>query len=513
MVSSEYPHTPGSFASATYALEQFSDAFDRHTSPSNLPACVEVVIGWLKEMYCSIGMEMLPAAQARKAHFQGWKFITQPRFLPELNALANSTCTCISMNGSSQVKYSDYWHHLGRESWLQHSWKPASAPSPYHISPNDAFEKPFWYMMTLCTTPLNFVLVNPTTRRRMERPHRLRQRRDWPRSISDLLPHGPEDTFRAFTMWFYLKPDQPTRRSIDNALHGLFAACRSQISTFAMDSEALRRGIHMERRDIIKHIPSERHKALPHRLFWASFDRVITQSTELLHLLLFKIFDETQTINFLENRPGPEVFFETCKRGMSAWSLLNDMRQEGSLPETEEDLLAHQNAELVGLLLVYFPRLRKAELSLSFRDTVEKYTPRWHIPSEVLWFRLRRLILVQWRREHCAAPGCRRTSVDCGHLSFCGGCGIVRYCSRRCQKTSWKHIAAPHRLVCSSYRDLYKGLKLGPKMNEEEHGTLRTPPIPDRLFMPFGKVLLDHEQARTQWEMDSAPECKFRYQA
>jgi hypothetical protein len=461
------------------------------------------------EMYGSVHMEELPAAQARKAHSLGWKFITQPRFPPELDALVNSTCTCTSVTGSPHVKYAKYWHRLGQASWLVHSWKPGSAPSPYHVSPDDASEKPFWHMMTLCMTPLNYALSNSTARRSLERPHRLRQRCEWPRSLSDLLPHGPEDSFRALIMWFHLKPDQPTRRSMDIALHGLLAICGSQISTFAMDSEALRVGIHMERRAMIQYVPSERNKAPAHHLFWASFDRVITQCTELLHQLLFKLFDETQTINFLENKPGPEVFFETCTQGMVAWGLLDRMRLEGSLPKTEEDLLAHQNAELAGLLLLYFPRLRKVELPHRFRNAIEKYTPRWHISSEVLWFRLRRLILVQWRREHCAAPGCRRTSVDCGHLSFCGGCGIIRYCSRRCQKASWKHVAAPHRSVCSSYRDLFKGLKLGPKMNEEEHGTLKEPPTPESLFVTFGEALLYHEQARTKWEMSFTPDCKF----
>lgn len=50
----------------------------------------------------------------------------------------------------------------------------------------------------------------------------------------------------------------------------------------------------------------------------------------------------------------------------------------------------------------------------------------------------------------CAAPGCGRHEHEVGKcLHRCAVCGVVRYCSRECQKLHWKAERRPHRAVCS----------------------------------------------------------------
>lgn len=51
----------------------------------------------------------------------------------------------------------------------------------------------------------------------------------------------------------------------------------------------------------------------------------------------------------------------------------------------------------------------------------------------------------------CGNPKCAATKLSRGGWSMrvCSGCQCVCFCSRACQKSAWKHAAAPHREVCS----------------------------------------------------------------
>jgi hypothetical protein len=192
---------------------------------------------------------------------------------------------------------------------------------------------------------------------------------------------------------------------------------------------------------------------------------------------------------------------------------MDRMRQKRVLLRLEagEDLLVYQNAEVTGILMLYFPHLRNAALSPSADRFVNIYTPPWDDPSETLWFRLRRVIMFILGREHCANPGCRRTAIDGAHLSYCGGCGTIRYCSSGCQKASWRHNAAPHRSVCARYPELMRMHGLDPYGGEDAAGVLgrmRKPPVLFRTLLASAEMVVDHEQARTKWEMSFAPGCE-----
>ncbi|TFY57639.1 hypothetical protein EVJ58_g6906 [Rhodofomes roseus] len=55
----------------------------------------------------------------------------------------------------------------------------------------------------------------------------------------------------------------------------------------------------------------------------------------------------------------------------------------------------------------------------------------------------------------CSAPECHETFVTVGRrLARCAGCGLLRFCSRACQKKAWKHAKLPHKAVCKKLRVL-----------------------------------------------------------
>ncbi|KAH9914150.1 uncharacterized protein B0H18DRAFT_1125815 [Fomitopsis serialis] len=57
--------------------------------------------------------------------------------------------------------------------------------------------------------------------------------------------------------------------------------------------------------------------------------------------------------------------------------------------------------------------------------------------------------------RHCCAPECRETFATAKRtFSRCAGCGVLRYCSRECQRSAWKHATFPHKNVCTKLRVL-----------------------------------------------------------
>ncbi|EPS96660.1 hypothetical protein FOMPIDRAFT_1053028 [Fomitopsis schrenkii] len=57
--------------------------------------------------------------------------------------------------------------------------------------------------------------------------------------------------------------------------------------------------------------------------------------------------------------------------------------------------------------------------------------------------------------RHCCAPECQETFGSAKRqFAQCAGCGVLRYCSRECQRTAWKYDSLPHKDVCTKLRVL-----------------------------------------------------------
>jgi hypothetical protein len=87
------------------------------------------------------------------------------------------------------------------------------------------------------------------------------------------------------------------------------------------------------------------------------------------------------------------------------------------------------------------------------------YRSRTNDPHGVVWLRFLQIHMTSLEhQQRCRRPGC--PTISCNRkkvyrkVSYCGGCRLVVYCSRQCQKLAWGYPTAPHREVCSDLRHI-----------------------------------------------------------
>ncbi|KAH9835657.1 uncharacterized protein C8Q71DRAFT_89855 [Rhodofomes roseus] len=74
------------------------------------------------------------------------------------------------------------------------------------------------------------------------------------------------------------------------------------------------------------------------------------------------------------------------------------------------------------------------------------------------------------RLRHCCAPECNETFATAGRpFSRCAGCGVLRYCSRECQKSAWRNTRTPHKDVCPKLRVVRERTKLPREPRVPDH--------------------------------------------
>jgi hypothetical protein len=57
--------------------------------------------------------------------------------------------------------------------------------------------------------------------------------------------------------------------------------------------------------------------------------------------------------------------------------------------------------------------------------------------------------------QFCFAAGCTESAQSSGRVYMrCGGCGIVAYSSKQCQKRAWGDKQLPHRLICKKMKGI-----------------------------------------------------------
>jgi hypothetical protein len=97
-----------------------------------------------------------------------------------------------------------------------------------------------------------------------------------------------------------------------------------------------------------------------------------------------------------------------------------------------------------------------------------------------LWIRLGRILDSLEKAQQCCAHDC--LSLISEHpLKLYTGCGLARYCSRRCQQRAWRHSTIPHHDVCSELARLCADMDIS-KINI-------TAELQKRMLMPGGEAL------------------------
>ncbi|KAJ7689588.1 hypothetical protein B0H17DRAFT_634429 [Mycena rosella] len=61
-------------------------------------------------------------------------------------------------------------------------------------------------------------------------------------------------------------------------------------------------------------------------------------------------------------------------------------------------------------------------------------------------------------RNQCMHLGCNAPMV--ARLAVCVRCGVLRYCTRECQRAAWNNLLAPHKVLCDMVCELRAGLHM-----------------------------------------------------
>jgi hypothetical protein len=190
----------------------------------------------------------LVARRARRAAYdvqsQCFAWITQPRSRAELDALVNTECACTA----------------------------AERKSPFHVRVQTQFQKiltehlfeqqPFSFLVEIFLWAMSLFLEAPEVR-----PLQMKQldrRARWPSSISDMLPHGAEDTTRSLIYLLELDLNTGARNKVMYALDMVMIAFHPLVMPIIVTSRTLiMKGIIAGIHDDMDRVTSAGHSIKP----------------------------------------------------------------------------------------------------------------------------------------------------------------------------------------------------------------------------------------------------------
>jgi hypothetical protein len=365
------------------------------------------------------------ARRARRAAYDvqsrcvAW--ITQPRGRAELDALVNRECTCTAAERKS------IWH--------------ARVQTQFQKILNDhVFEqRPFFFLVEIFLWPMARFLEGPEGR-----PLRMKQlgrRTRWPSSISDMLPHGAEDTTRSLIYLLELDLNAGARDKVMYALDMLMVVFHPLVMPTIVTSRTLiMKGVIAGIHDDMDHVTSAGRNIKP-----GDVRNVYESQFTLLRVVTELVSNATHVQRKTFHEQAPAELLIAYDRATKLFPLLqantSHLRPEHAIPQlAQPDPFFHRFKTIGGKLLNDVPAawdiLPQLEAENSFRDAAMS------VP-EALWLRFIHTIHILDVGQHCMAPGCTETALT-NSLKHCGGCQRVRYCSHACQKAAWRH----HRTIC-----------------------------------------------------------------
>jgi hypothetical protein len=404
---------------AGVARELLSKVLRDMDDPNRGFTCMFAFIGHLAELLQA--SEANPSAwrermdQYRTAAF---RWLTAPRSSRQQQNLVNASCRC-----SAQLRNSDPAHVYGQAALAR--------------------DKPFMAVLKIIIRTLIPALEDKISPGGV-RIHRIGERRSWPRALQQLLPHGTENTIRAFIAWFrvvtsdrfagflgvfhlFLTYTYPltipyvvTSRAlmVYGVLGSINSACRltkehptdmflqqSNLEVLALSGRIMSNVTLLWSSEVERRVFTE-HSAIQ---LLVAYDRAIDACRFMSHLNL--------------SEQGPD-----CQVVMSQFKLL------GSAVIQDFNLLSSQDFQRAGL----------SPLKVVQRFMQDASTP---------WKEMIRTLHQNARAQVCASPDCRTTYAAPCTFKYCGGCRRAVYCSRKCQKRAWTHPVAPHGDVCALLKE------------------------------------------------------------
>jgi hypothetical protein len=365
-------------------------------------------------------------------------WVTEPRTSEQMQGLLDQRCYC---------------------EYLPHKYER----TPEHKLGYDCMEQcrltdsPGLQLVSFCLRAFQTILgTDPKLALRLEL---LSKRRRWPRTLNELLPHGPEATFNGLLHWMDVSPDIDFDCKIFQCIDIIFRVAHTIIAPIATRSPALAKHINSFMRRIFNEWsmsskrPDEKQYLTAIRGLWlvsTVMESLYEYSPEPV-VARFVTFEADDLLTSCAN--GYELALTAQKRGLDDASeeLLSSM---GIDKEVCTEIPA-RFARFAGRVLDATPGMLNdalyAGLPPRTRKDFDYYpldTPTIPKPAADCW-RLKRMFMFFNIDERCQRVGCQRTCADTGRpMRACSGCRRLRYCSRSCQKRAWTEPWVAHRDLC-----------------------------------------------------------------
>ncbi|KZW01891.1 hypothetical protein EXIGLDRAFT_760490 [Exidia glandulosa HHB12029] len=260
----------------------------------------------------------------------------------------------------------------------------------------------------------------------------------WPRLIEDIIPRGPRESLAVLLFW--LNRSGSYKHWVPLTAFGpffctVFEVCRLEfISELeADDMRTLFIDMICQQLDLAASILRE--KSCPHI---PAHLRMGTTSAVLRTVCIGAGIRHSTYRAIVE---GSQL------RLLESLTAAADSVDARSFPGIKEQLVSLQ----MGIHLTMGPTHQVPQPIVDFYASMHK--PLQEDVRLDLYFRLRAID----NDVACNAPDCRTHTrkTPTGKLQRCGGCRLLKYCTRECQKRHWNLYTAPHRWACLKLKELF----------------------------------------------------------
>jgi hypothetical protein len=315
----------------------------------------------------------------------------------------------------------------------------------------------------------------------------------WPTKIEQVLPWGPEDTTRGLLGWFIsgLGPYFPVHllRMTDKYLYfthpktiGYLLTSRAFVPGAVLGGLTQARTIY-RKNDI-------RDKSLNDFII---FGTVLTTSVRLIFRVVRERINETQRKALLQAYSTQLIVVYD-----QLLVIRDEIGSRSNMPTVVNESFVQLDF-MGGLLLTDFPDMSVPSLLV--------FLPGSQFPQTV-WQRFILALQCTTWSYRCASPHCLNTDADVPALRTCGQCRRVSYCSRQCQRRSWSHPVAPHRLICAKLRQICEAYGV-PRRNPRDlinvHVNVTPRNYDEHLSITIG--IVDALSAQTKYELETSRTC------
>jgi hypothetical protein len=434
--------------------------------------CPYYVLGWQQRMHADeklidhygFGWTRGSRRHLDQVWILGFKWLSMPRTTAEIRTLVSLRCQCTPEDSSDSV------HQAGAQALAQ----DAALGQPI-------VSQPFCVVAKFWLKPLKYLRLKYKSHRRVTKLYKIVDREDWPSSIQDVLPHGPDDTIRGLLQWFRADLDLNTIAIFCESVNRLLDLCAPYIlpSLIAcwpfcvrlvacMDS-----AISFRRSD--EFLETENHAEA---CFYS-----LRASSRLLADIVLEYANRTQRDFFMKPRAE-----NIRQKIISSMDLLDEFKTNidfCSLFEHICDLEERLDVLCTAIWTVITPtsEIEAGKYPIYEGDNTS-VIPFQYPP----WYSFIKCLIDLENCQRCQRPGCSQFLVHRHALRYCTGCRRVVYCSVHCQKLAWKHHTAPHRQICGVIRSLCIQLDL-----PRHRIVKKLPHAPvDKAYLPAARTVIKH---------------------